>query len=461
MKEVEAMQRTGSELQRRVAASCLAAVMAVTTLLGMIVPAAGQEQLSGEISFGFWGDSAEASAYEAIVTAFEERNPGIDVQIEYVPNATDFYARLATGYAAGLAPDVFLINYRRYGQFAARGSLVPIGPRLRESETLRVEDYYPQPLEAFQFNGELMCLPQNLSSLVVYYNRDLFDAAGVPYPEAGWTWDDFLAAAKALTIDIDGDGLTDQHGLGVENSLIRFTPFIWQAGGELVDDVDRPTRLTIDTPEAREAIQFFIDLSLVHKVVPTEAEVLAISDEDRFINGTTAMLLQSRRVVPTLRQIQSFTWDVAPLPQHEEAAGILPSDALFLCATDENQAAAWTFIEFANGPEGQQLAARVGRTVPSLKAVAESPIFLGPRGGVATGTGFDRFAPPASARVYLDTVPQIRRVPSISTWPEVEEAFNNTLGRAFYGEVPVDDAIAIAKARSEQAFQRAAEEESR
>ena len=130
-----------------------------------------------------------------------------------------------------------------------------------------------------------MCLPQNLSSLVVYYNRDLFDAAGVPYPEAGWTWADFLAAAKALTKDIDGDGLTDQHGLGVENSLIRFTPFIWQAGGELVDDVDHPTRLTIDTPQAREAIQFFIDLSLVHKVVPTEAEVLAISDEDRFITA--------------------------------------------------------------------------------------------------------------------------------------------------------------------------------
>ena len=455
------MRRTGSESHCRGAASFVAVVLAVGTLLGMLAPVAAQEPLSGEVTFGFWGDPAEASAYEAIVAAFEEQNPGIDVQIEHVPNATDFYTRLATGYAAGLAPDVFLINYRRYGQFAARGALTPVGPLLASSEVISEEDYFPEPLDAFRFGGELMCLPQNLSSLVVYYNRDLFDAAGVPYPEAGWTWADFLAAAQALTRDIDGDGLTDQHGLGVENSLIRFTPFIWQAGGELVDDLDRPTRLTIDTPEAREAIQFFIDLSLVHKVVPTEAEVLAVSDEDRFINGTTAMLLQSRRVVPTLRQIQGFTWDVAPLPQYEEAAGILHSDAYCLSATTENPDAAWKFIEFANGPEGQQLAARVGRTVPSLVAVAESPVFLGPRGGVATGNDLDRFAPPASARVYLDTIPEIRRVPSISTWPEVEEAFNTTLGRAFYGEVPVDDAIAIAMARSEQAFQRAAEEEGR
>jgi multiple sugar transport system substrate-binding protein len=455
------MRRTRPEPHRRGTASILTAAMAVVTLLGMLAPAAAQEQLSGEVTFGFWGDSAEVSAYEAIAAAFEERQPGIDVRIEHVPNATDFYTRLATGYAAGLAPDVFLINYRRYGQFAARGALTPVGPLLASSEVIAEEDYFPEPLEAFRLGGELMCLPQNLSSLVVYYNRDLFDAAGVPYPEAGWTWDEFLAAAKALTRDIDGDGITDQHGLGVENSLIRFTPFIWQAGGELVDDVDRPTRLTIDTPQAREAIQFFIDLSLVHKVVPTEAEVLATSDEDRFTNGTTAMLLQSRRVVPTLRQIQSFTWDVAPLPQHGEAAGILHADAYCLSATTENPEAAWKFIEFANGPEGQQIAARVGRTVPSLRAVAESPVFLGPRGGVASGNDLDRFAPPASARVYLDTIPEIRRVPSISTWPEVEEAFNTTLGRAFYGEVPVDDAIAIAMARSEQAFQRAAEEEGR
>ena len=102
----------------------------------------------------------------------------------------------------------------------------------------------------------------------------------------------------------------------------------------------------------------------------------------------------------------------------------------------------------------------MGRTVPSLRAVAESPVFLGPRGGVASGTNLDRFAPPASARVYLDTIPEIRRVPSISTWPEVEAFFNNTLGRAFYGEVPLDDAIAIAMAEASR-HSRAAEEEGR
>ena len=432
-------------------------------LLGSLVAfgqvgGARQSAPSGAVIFSFWGDPAELRAYEAVVAAFEASQPAIDVQIAHVPAADDFYAQLATGFAAGLPPDVFLINYRRSGQFAARGVLESLGPRLAASSSLTEEAFYPQPLDAFRLNGELVCLPQNLSSLVVYYNRDLFDAAGVPYPTAGWTWDQFLAAAKTLTKDSTGDGITDQYGLGVENSLIRFAPFIWQAGGEIVDDPNQPTRLTIDTPEAKAGIQFFIDLSLVHKVVPSEAEVLAISDEDRFAAGTTAMLLQSRRVVPTLRTIQTFTWDVGPLPQQTMAASILHSDAYCLSAASANKEAAWAFIEFAAGPQGQAIAAETGRTVPSLRAVAESTAFLGPRGGVPSGTPLDRFAAPASSRVYLDTIPQIRRLPSISTWLEVEEAFNTTLGRAFYGEIPVDEAIALAQARAADAFRRAAAE---
>ena len=74
-----------------------------------------------------------------------------------------------------------------------------------------------------------ICLPQNVSSLVVYYNRDLFEAAGVPLPTAGWTWDDMTAAAAALR---DGD----QYGLGVEASIIRLAPFVWSNGGDIVDD---------------------------------------------------------------------------------------------------------------------------------------------------------------------------------------------------------------------------------
>jgi multiple sugar transport system substrate-binding protein len=421
-----------------------------------VQPARAQE---ATISFAFWGDPAEQAAYEEVIAGFEAEHPEIDVNAVYTPGREDFQTKLSTSFAAGNPPDVFLINYRRFGQYAARGALEPVGPRLNQSEVLNEEDFFEQPLEAFRYRGgELTCLPQNISSLVVYYNRDLFEANGVPLPETGWTWDDFVAAAEALTYDRDNDSLNEVYGVAVDPSFIRYAPFIWGAGGEIVDDVENPTTLTLDTPEARAGIEALISLGYTdHGVVPTESEALAEDDESRFLRGGAAMLLQSRRVVPTLREIKDFTWDVAPLPEGPTgSATVLHSDAFCLAADSGSPDAAWQFIEYAAGIEGQTILAYTGRTVPSLKSVAESDAFLkGSRLGGPAGLSLA----PRNARVFIDTIPSIRRVPSISTWTEVEEAFDSAFKRAFYVEIDIDGAIDVATFRSREAFERAADEE--
>src|SRR5690606_30142895 len=123
-------------------------------------------------------------------------------------------------------------------------------------------------LESFTWAGEVMCIPQNISSLVVYYNRDLFSAAGLPEPADDWTWAEFLTAAKSLTVDHDGDGVTDQFGLGVEPSLYRLAPFVWQNGGRIVDDPDYPARLGLTRRPSLLALEWFVALQTVHGVVP-------------------------------------------------------------------------------------------------------------------------------------------------------------------------------------------------
>ncbi len=353
--------------------SILAAALLLVTALPAASPVAAQEP----VTFAFWGDPAEAAAYEEVIAGFADHAPGIDVEAQYTPGKSDYGKRISTAFAGGAPPDVFLINFRDYGQYAASGALEPLGPRLDASDTIAREDFYELPIEAFSRDGELICMPQNISSLVVYYNVDLFEAAGLPLPADDWTLGDFVAAAEALTIDEDGDGVNEVHGLVTESSLIRYAPFIWSAGGDIVDDVDHPTRLTLDTPEAREAIAWFMNLGAGgHDVVPSEAEVLAEDDLSRFMNGRAGMFLQSRRVVPTLREIDGFRWDVAPLPQDEQPAGILHSDAFCMSADAADKDAAWAFIEYAAGPKGQEILARTGRTVPSMTSVAESPVFL-------------------------------------------------------------------------------------
>lgn len=403
--------------------------VALAAALPLLAACGGGSGGGNVVRVMLFGDPEEVRAFRNLEDAFEEERPEVDVRIVVTSDREDLLARLATSFAGGDPPDLFLMNYRYSGQFAARDVLVPLGPLVDRSEVFDRDDFYGPAMEAFVFDGEQLCLPQNISSLVVYYNRDMFEEAGVPVPEAGWTWDQMVERATALTRDTDGDGTTDVYGLGLEPEVIRIAPFIWSNGGDLVDDVEDPTRFTLDAPEARETIQTFFDLQLVHRVVPTEEEAESEDHESRFLNGGLAMVTSSRRATPTFRTITDFEWDVAPLPVFQEQTTILHSDAYCMTRASDAQDAAWDFVEFALGPEGAPITAASGRTVPSLIEVAESPIFL------------ESDEPPANARAFLDTIPGIGRVPSISTWPEIEDLAEPLLEEGFYEGLPVDQVI--------------------
>ncbi|MGH2540223.1 MAG: extracellular solute-binding protein, partial [Actinomycetota bacterium] len=183
-------------------------------------------------------------------------------------------------------------------------------------------------------------------------------------------------------------------------------------------------------------------------VTPTDEEAESQSFEERFLDGTLAMMMESRKVVPSFRTITDFEWDVAQLPVHRRPATILHSDAYCMTAASEHKDQAWTFLEFALGPEGQRVAAATGRTVPSLRSVAESDAFLDPS------------VPPTSSQVFLDNIPFIRAVPHIETWPEIEDVANALLEEAYYepgGHGEAGELVVAILDRTAPSFERANE----
>jgi len=398
--------------------------------------ATGDTQLTFLIS----GDPTDDAAYRALADAFTAANPDVRIDLLNIPSSGDFRRRLAADFAADTPPDLFLINYRRYGPFVAGGAIEPVGPYLTRSERIRSEEFYPQALDAFTWQDTLMCLPQNVSSPVVYYNKQLFDAAGLAYPADDWTLDDFVATARSLTADLDGDGVVDQFGLGIEPSIVRAAPFIWMNGGDVVDDPERPARLALDSPAARESLAWFVGLQTEHHVVPDAVAEAAESSLSRFLRGALGMFVDSRRATPEFRQIDTFDWDVAPLPAGKQRASILHSDAYCMAAAGAHKEAAWRFVEFANTRAGQELLARTGRTVPSRIDLAGDPAFLDPQ------------AKPANSQVFVAAIPAVRSLPKLATWLDVEGAIDAELEQAFYGQVTLDDAIRAAEARSAEFF---------
>ena len=401
---------------------------ALTALVLAAAAVAGCGGGTAAVTLQVAGNAEELAAYRELVAAYE-RETGREVGLIEVADRDAHIQKLTTAFAGGRPPAVFLVNYRNFASLAARGAIDPAGPRLDASERLRRDAFFPQPLDAFTYRGELQCMPQNVSSLVVYYNRDLFRAAGLDDPAPDWTYEQFRDAARAITEPFGEDRVVRTYGVGVEPEVVRLAPFVWSAGGDLVDDPDDPGRFTLDTPEGRRGLLAFLDLQGGDRLAPYEEEVEAKPLEARFLDGELGMLLSSRREVPTFRTIDAFEWDVAPFPRLEVPASVLHSDA-YCVARGERAAAAWRFVEFAAGPEGQRILARSGRIVPSLRAVARSPAFLDPS------------APPRSDEVFLDAIPHVRKLPVASTWPEIEEAADLAIKRAYYTELTVDAALA-------------------
>jgi multiple sugar transport system substrate-binding protein len=394
----------------------------------------------GEIRFVVSEDAAGVKGYQQIIDAFQKVQPNVKVNLSNVPGDADFLKRLAADFAAKIPPDVFAINYRRFGEFAIKGALAPLDDYIAKSVAIKPDEFYPAALAAFKFKGKQYCMPQNLSSLQVYYNQKLFGAAKLPMPKPGWTWDEFLSDARALTKG-------NQYGAGIAPSLIRLAPFIWAHGGELVDDPNQPTQLVLDSPAALAAFQWFVNLQVKEHVVPSQADEATENSQTRFQNGKLGMFFQSRVITPELREtIKDFDWDVAPLPRDQNIATILHSDGYCIASGAKNKDAAWAFVEFANSAAGQKIIVGSGRTVPSLKRVAESPLFL-------TTT----FAP-ANNRVYLDMAPNIRRVPIMTTWLEIEDRVNAEIKRAFYGGASVPEAARAAVSGTAEYFKQNADD---
>ncbi|MFA5890668.1 MAG: sugar ABC transporter substrate-binding protein [Actinomycetota bacterium] len=404
------------KLARHVAVLALAAILAACS-----------STRTESVRLQIFGDPQEAEAYRTLISAFEKDHAGTRVQLVVVGSQKDHMAKLATGFTAGNPPDLFLLNYRRFGQFAAKGVLEPLGDLLTKQMRPGLAEFYPPAVDAFRFSGRVVCLPQNISTPVVYYNTALFAREGIAPPSPGWDWDEMREKAQVLTADTNNDGRVDEHGLGFEPNLNRVAPFVWQAGGEIVDDLEHPTQMSLLDPPALEALKFLANLQHGDRVMPTLAEVESEDIESRFANGKLAMMIDSRRATTALRQVKGLEWDVAPLPVHPKvrrAAVMLHSDAYCMARASDHQDAAFAFVRFALGIQGATIMARTGRTVPSLRAVAESEAFLDPS------------QPPASARAFLDQIPVMRRSPNIAVWHEIESKADPVIEEWFYATEP-------------------------
>src|SRR5690606_28905234 len=241
------------------------------------------------VEFATWGGTEDLEIYEALIEEFEAQNPDIIVDLIHIPSAGDYEQNLATLIAAGAAPDVFFINNISLPGFAAQDAFMPLEQFATEEF---LDDFFPGHLDAFRHEGELMALPRDISNMVLFYNQDLFDEAGIAAPGEGWTWDDFLAAAETLTQDTDGDGALDQFGFGYSTFYLFWQPWVWSNGGRFFSEDF--SEFTLNQDAALEGLEYYVGLRCDANVAPTGEQAAERSAASMFADGDAAMIVDGR-----------------------------------------------------------------------------------------------------------------------------------------------------------------------
>lgn len=393
----------------------------------------------------------QAEEFGELVAAFEDENPDVDVQIVYIQDIIDYAGEWPDDAFYRLAAAADVSQYFTGPTLAREGVILDLRPFIESDPTITADDFYADSLEAFEWQGGIWGIPTEIVFQLMAYDKNAFDAAGLPYPQPGWTWDEFLAAAKALTRP------GEQWGLIMP--LSESTTLIEARGGPLWDVTFSPPRLRLTEPEVVEATQWYADLFLVHEVAPylktpepDASGSFPIPGSPMIFDGQAAMWPEGHGGwSATVRGLRSNGVEpgIAPFPiseANDQSTPINTFHGLGISAGSQNPEAAWRLVSFLSRQEiGDRLYA------------GDPPSHLPARRSVAEAAGFWEQVDPElgeALRYALDHSYYRHRLPiSISA---VDTIFRGWLADILTGRTPVEVSMVSVQSALEAA---AAEQE--
>jgi multiple sugar transport system substrate-binding protein len=421
--------------------------LAISTTMGLLLwllimaPACTKTPASNEfqgrnirLRFMFWGDSAEVQTVRYYINQFEKKTPGVTVDLIHQPSSV-YRDNLRIRMIGQDAPDVMYLGLEDFAGFAEDGFIAPVDEFIARDEEFNAGDYYQEVYQQFRYRGKLYGVAKDFASLVLYYNKDLFDKWEVPYPKTGWSWDDFLETSKNLTHTGNPGGRGDEYGIVLETWTGQWLPWIWQNGGRIVDE--KQCKWLMGDPKYldrnAEALQFLSDLIWKHKVAPSPSYTRNQGTSDVFKSGRAAMYTAGRWMCMQFKDIDRFEWDVVTLPRKEKAATCLFTVAYGISTQCRQKQAAWQLVKFLTGRDSQKAVANAGMAIPSMKDVAESKAFTSPK-------AFPKWLK-IDHGANLRDIPVAKTPPRLVSWPEIRTRVSDRLQKVFNNRETAREAL--------------------
>lgn len=389
---------------------------------------AQQSTETGEIEVWFYGwvpDALKLVQEDAL--AYSEKNPGVTVNI--TPIAMDVMnEKLNATMAGGTNPDVAMApSGIKPVAMASKGVLLSV-------EDMGLSDiaskFYPSLWDANMWEDEVYAIPITANNLALYYNKELFDNAGLDYPSDSWTWEDLTTNAKALTDPSAGIyGLDIQtYSTGAEWNVFMFCPFLFQSGGNILSD--DLSSSAFDSEPTREALQLYNQLLNVDESMPRQAPGAGI---DRFASGLVGMHVNTPWTLKTYMEDPEMKdrVGVAPLPHNKENATVIGGEVMVAFSNTKHPQIVSNYLRhITTDSDFLEKFYETWVTVSPLEEYKDMQ-----SGNPAYDEMFKIFTEQMDIGQSRQFVPQ---------WPEIENTVNTALVSYLYNGADMDEALATA-----------------
>lgn len=338
-------------------------IVVMCVLLSGCGPKSPIDDGSIKLVFTYWGNADEKKSMEALVQQFEIKNPGITVQLSHIPSSGDYMTKIATMAASNSLPDAGYFIESSVLKWAENGKLLDLSS-LYEDEAIM-----PKKLDMLRFvdkNGKVVGASLSNEVSLLFYNKDLFDEAGIPYPpvtaETAWTWEEFIDVAKKLTKDNAGRTPNDPgfdsssiatYGAFVSSSPYFVNPLLWSNGGGILDK-DNKTIL-LNKPESIEVLQALQDMIYRDKVSPapsSQGTIPALSSA--LLSRKVAMQFETQYVLQTLHEAkenENLNYGIGVLPKFKEPVSTNGGSPVVAFSTTKHPEEVKKLVAFLMNPE--------------------------------------------------------------------------------------------------------------
>jgi len=379
-----------------------------------------------ELTFWNYWDGKNGEVMQALVDRYNDEHPGVTVKNIFI-GWGELLPKLQTVAAGGDMPSFAAGDMTWMPKLVQTEALQPLDDFIADSD-INMDDFYPEILKIDQYDGTYYGLPVSTNNLELFYNKEMFQAAGLDPEDPPETWEELLTYAQQLTKD-DGSQwgmeLFTQPGEGL---TWQYQVYLWQAGGEFLN-ADY-TQAAFNSPAGEQALQFWVDMLQKEEVAP-------LTDWGQFGQGNAAMVMDGSWMVGIWAESSPFEWGTAPMPipAGGEYATNMGGEHLFIFdTTPEEEAAAWEFIEWLTSTEIQ------------VEWDMETG-FMPVRDSVATHAEYQDWLAATEPRLgpFVDHQEHAHARPPIPNYTEISDVFSKELEKALYGEVSVAEALEAAE----------------